>query len=180
VASGVRMRISRNLTKQIAASVVLFLVPGAALSAVAQQTQTSQVQDATAASVSQNHQTDLPDSPGASLARLQPPILPNSSQASGAAAAPGSPQQSQPSDQQPPSQDVQSAPQKPVGTAAAEPTHAAGVAASQPAGVAVAPAKQRRARTIVIRVGALVGAGVAVGTIAALTLGTSSRPPGAH
>ena len=176
MASGVRMRISRNLTKQIAASVVLFLVPGAALSAVAQQTQTSQVQDATAASVSQNHQTDLPDSPGASLARLQPPILPNSSQASGAAAAPASRQ----SDQQPPSQDVQSAPQKPVGTAAAEPTHAAGVAASQPAGVAVAPAKQRRARTIVIRVGALVGAGVAVGTIAALTLGTSSRPPGAH
>ena len=172
------MRMSRNLKKQIAVSVVLFLVQGAALSATAQQTQASQVQDSGAASVSQNHQTDLPDSPGASLARLQPPILPNSSQASGAAPVP--PQQSQPSDQQPPSQDVQSAPQKPVGTAAAEPTHAAGVAASQPAGVAVAPAKQRRARTIVIRVGALVGAGVAVGTIAALTLGTSSRPPGAH
>jgi hypothetical protein len=70
--------------------------------------------------------------------------------------------------------------QKPVGTAAAEAPHTTGVAASQPAGVAIAPAKQHRVRTIVIRVGAIVGAGVAVGTVVALTEGTSSRPPGAH
>ena len=48
------------------------------------------------------------------------------------------------------------------------------------AGVAVAPAKQRRVRTIVIRVGAIVGAGVAVGSVVALTAATSSKPPGAH
>lgn len=70
--------------------------------------------------------------------------------------------------------------QKPVGTAAAEAPSASGVAASQPAGVAIAPAKQRRVRTIVLRTGAIIGAGVAVGTVVALTAGTSSKPPGAH
>jgi len=38
-----------------------------------------------------------------------------------------------------------------------------GIAASQPAGVAIAPAKQRRTRTIILRMGAIIGAGVAVG-----------------
>jgi hypothetical protein len=71
-------------------------------------------------------------------------------------------------------------PQKPVGTAAAETPSASGVAASQPAGVAIAPAKQRRVRTIVLRVGALVGVGVAVGTVVALTRATPSKPPGAR
>lgn len=70
--------------------------------------------------------------------------------------------------------------QKPVGTAAAESVPTSGVAASQPAGTAIAPGKQRRTRSIVIKVGALVGAGVALGTVAALTLGTSSKPPGAR
>jgi len=71
-------------------------------------------------------------------------------------------------------------PQKPVGTATAETPNVSGVAASQPAGIAMAPAKQRRVRTIVFRVGAIVGAGVAVGTVVALTRATPSKPPGAH
>ncbi len=70
--------------------------------------------------------------------------------------------------------------QKPVGTAAAESVPATGVAASQPAGTAIAPGKQRRTRSFVIKVGALIGAGVAIGTVAALSLGTSSKPPGAR
>ena len=67
--------------------------------------------------------------------------------------------------------------QQPVGTAAAPPEGAAGVTASRPAGAVIAPAKQRRARAILIRVGLLVGAGVAVGTVLALTRGTPSQPP---
>jgi len=67
--------------------------------------------------------------------------------------------------------------QQPVGTAAAPPEGAAGVTASRPAGAVIAPAKQRRARVILIRVGLLVGAGVAVGTVLALTRGTPSQPP---
>jgi hypothetical protein len=70
--------------------------------------------------------------------------------------------------------------QKPVGTAAAESVPSTGVAASQPAGTAIAPGKQRRTRSLVIKVGALIGAGVAVGTVAALSLATPSKPAGAH
>jgi hypothetical protein len=82
-------------------------------------------------------------------------------------------------------QDQQSAtttapPQRPVGTAVAESPNASGIAASQPAGVAVAPAKQHRVRTIILRTGAIVGAGVAIGTVVALTEATPSKPPGAH
>lgn len=127
----------------------------------------------------------LPDSPGATASTQKsegagfPAITLAQNQSS----------QSQPSRSQSPetsSNSVQSnqnpAPdaQKPVGTAAAEAPHTTGVAASQPAGVAIAPAKQHRVRTIVIRVGAIVGAGAAVGTVVALTEGTSSKPPGAH
>ncbi len=76
--------------------------------------------------------------------------------------------------------DAPATPQRPVGTAAAEAPYVSGVAASQPAGVAIAPAKQRRLRTVLIRTGAIIGACVAVGTVVALTESTSSKPPGAH
>lgn len=66
--------------------------------------------------------------------------------------------------------------QKPVGTAAAPPESAAGVTAARPAGAVIAPAKQRRVRTILIRVGLLVGAGVALGTVMALSHATPSQP----
>lgn len=69
---------------------------------------------------------------------------------------------------------------KPLGTAAAEPVRPSGVAASQPAGAAIAPAKQRRTRSLLIKVGAIVGAGAAVGAVLALSAATSSKPPGSH
>jgi hypothetical protein len=69
---------------------------------------------------------------------------------------------------------------EPVGTAVAEPLQTTGVAASRPAGAAVAPAEQHRVRTVLIRVGSLVGAGVAIGTTMALSQGSPSRPPGSH
>jgi|HubBroStandDraft_1064217.scaffolds.fasta_scaffold62871_2 hypothetical protein len=65
---------------------------------------------------------------------------------------------------------------KPVGTAAAPYEKTTGVTASRPAGAVIAPAKQRRARSILIRVGVVVGAAVAVGTVVALSRGSSSRP----
>lgn len=127
----------------------------------------------------------LPDSPGANLANQKSEgagfatLMVAQNQASQSQSTqPQSPQTSSSSNQ--PNQNSAPDAQKPVGTAAAEAPHTTGVAASQPAGVAIAPAKQHRVRTIVIRVGAIVGAGVAVGTVIALTEGTSSKPPGAH
>ena len=65
---------------------------------------------------------------------------------------------------------------KPVGTAAAPYEKTTGVAASRPAGAVIAPGKQRRARSILIRVGVVVGAAVAVGTVVALSRASPSRP----
>jgi hypothetical protein len=65
---------------------------------------------------------------------------------------------------------------KPVGTAAAPYEKTTGVAASRPAGAVIAPAKQRRARSILIRVGVIVGAAVAIGTVVALSRASPSRP----
>ncbi len=65
---------------------------------------------------------------------------------------------------------------KPVGTAAAPVATVTGVTASRPVGAAIAPAKQRRARAILIRVSIVVGTAVAVGTVVALSRASPSRP----
>jgi heme A synthase len=70
--------------------------------------------------------------------------------------------------------------QKPVGTAAAEVPPPSGVAVSNSAGAAIAPAKQKRVRTLVIGMAAILGAGAAIGAVAALSSASPSRPPGAH
>ncbi len=69
--------------------------------------------------------------------------------------------------------------QQPVGTAAAQPVPTTGNAASEPAGIAIAPAKQRRTRTLFIKVGAILGAGAAIAATMALTKASPSKPPGA-
>ena len=121
---------------------------------------------------------NLPDSPGAELAKSQA----DSAQTGGSSQTPqqktGGASQTQ-QQQPPPSSDNQKL-NRPVGTAAAEAPKVTGITAAEPAGVAIAPAKQKRVRTLVLKVGAIVGASVALGTVIALTAGTSSKPPGAH
>jgi hypothetical protein len=103
----------------------------------------------------------LPDSPGAIHPQAQV------AQASTSESTPQSGTQQQ-----------QTQTREPVGTAAAEAPVTTGVAGSEPAGAAIAPAKQRRVRTLLIKVGALLGAGAAIGTVAALSSASPSRPPG--
>jgi hypothetical protein len=119
---------------------------------------------------------ELPDSPGTAWAKAQDASPQQNS------SPPSAPPSSTPTatSQTTAAQDQTQKPQRPVGTAAAEAPKVNGVTAAQPAGVAIAPAKQRRVRTIVLKVGALVGAGAAVGTVIALTAATPSKPPGAH
>jgi hypothetical protein len=69
--------------------------------------------------------------------------------------------------------------QQPVGAAAAQVGPTSGGAASKPAGNAIAPAKQRQTRSFLIKMGAVAATAVAVGTVVALSKGTSSKPPGA-
>jgi hypothetical protein len=120
--------------------------------------------------------TTLPDSPG-TIATAQKAAASGSASESvqeqvAANSRPATPQTDNVSDQK--------TDQKPVGTAAAEKPVTTGVAASDAAGAAIAPAKQRRSRSLLIKVGAIIGAGVAVGTIAALSSASPNRPPGSH
>lgn len=71
-------------------------------------------------------------------------------------------------------------PNQPEGTAAARAARTIGGPASKPAGSAIAPAKQRQMRSLLIKIGAIAGAGAALGTVYALTRGTPSKPPGAR
>jgi cytoskeletal protein RodZ len=69
--------------------------------------------------------------------------------------------------------------QQPLGTAAAPSGTTTGGAASKPAGIAVAGKKQNQSRGLLIKVGAALAAGAALGTVYALSRGTSPVPPGA-
>jgi len=128
-------------------------------------------------STDQQQQTTPTSSPQTQTA---PPVQPATT-APAENAAPSQPAQAQPNElpnspgsvrpQQP------AGTERPLGTAAAEIGNASGIAASKPAGVAIAPAKQRQSRSLLIKLGAVIGAGVAIGTVMALSNGSPSRPP---
>jgi hypothetical protein len=121
--------------------------------------------------------SELPDSPGAAWSKTQDTSASQQSSSNQTATQTSGQTGSSPTT---PTQDLDHKIQRPVGTAAAEAPKAKGVTGAQPSGVAIAPAKQRRVRTLVIKVGAIAAAGAALGTVVALTAATPSRPPGAH
>jgi hypothetical protein len=96
--------------------------------------------------------------------------------------ASSSPQSAQPSTNQDasvaqPGQDQQPATPAPaVGTAAAPYEKTTGITATRPAGAVIAPAKQRRIRSILIKVGIVAGAGAAVAAVALLSHASPSQP----
>jgi hypothetical protein len=67
----------------------------------------------------------------------------------------------------------------PLGAAAAQAGKTSGGAASRPAGTAIAPAKQRQTRSLLIKVGAIAAGAAALGIVYGLTRATPSVPPGA-
>jgi hypothetical protein len=67
--------------------------------------------------------------------------------------------------------------QEPNGTAVAPQIQTSGGAASKPAGVAIAPPKQRRVRSLLVKLGVLAGAGIAIGTVAGLSAASPSHVP---
>jgi hypothetical protein len=66
--------------------------------------------------------------------------------------------------------------QQPLGAATAEGVPVVGGAASRPAGEAIAPAKQKQRRSLLIKIGLIAAVGVAGGVIAGLSKGTSGKP----
>jgi hypothetical protein len=70
--------------------------------------------------------------------------------------------------------------QRALGTAVAPAQAVLPLAAAEPTGIAIAPARQRRVRKIVLKVGALVGASAALSTVLILSETTASKPAIAH
>jgi hypothetical protein len=68
-------------------------------------------------------------------------------------------------------------PSEPSGTAAAQGVKPIGNPASRPAGAAIAPAKQRQVRSFLVKLGFVAGAGVAAGTVYALSNASPGRVP---
>ena len=165
------MRSSKNwLYRHIAVCLVLMLVLPAsdAGSAMAQQASAGRTQGASSPENSEQqtakpaeetvaYEDSLPENPTPANQQAQDQSGQTSSSQSGPA-------------------QQQSAPAKPVGTAVAPYERTMGIAASRPAGAAIAPAKQRRVRTIWISLGVVAGAAIAVGSVAALSHGSPSRP----
>jgi hypothetical protein len=115
------------------------------------------------------------------------PDASQSQQPPGASTPPdtGQPQQqpSQPELKPPssrPAEPAQPNPDAPVGTAVAPYEKGVGVGASRPAGAVIAPAKQRRTRSFLVKSALVIGAAVAVGTVVGLSNASPSRPAGAH
>ena len=75
-----------------------------------------------------------------------------------------------------PQQRFQQQMQQPLGAATAEGVPTVGGAASRPAGMAIAPDKQRQRRSLLLKMGLIAAAGVAVGTVAGLSKGTAAKP----
>ncbi len=176
--SQMTMRTSGSwLRRQIAGCLLLLLIAPLAPAAPSQQQEANPIQQVGGASSVQSPSRDSDSrakkaNTEPSQPEAQPEALPNS---------PGTVRaQDRVSSGQQPSPALQTGTQDPLGTAVAPSVKTTGVAASRPAGAAIAPAKQKRARSILIKVAAIAGAGAAVGIVVALSSASPSRPPGSR
>jgi hypothetical protein len=101
-----------------------------------------------------------------------------SSQSSTEAQTKNDPLPEAPNPQAAQTQDQQSA-QAPSGAAGAKAPEVKGAPVAQPSGAAVAPVRPRGHRSLIIKLGLVAGAAVAVGAAVALSAKSPSRPPGA-
>ena len=152
-----------NILSRMTAGMLVLVVSGTIQPVWAQQPSASPSQSTPSqAQPADQNQTqlpppELPENPGRST------TLPNAPQ-------PVPAQQTPPASQ--PAQGTQ-----PSGTAVAPPVQVSGGAASKPAGVAIAPPKQRQVRSLLLKLGLIAGAGVAVGTVVGLSAASPSRVP---
>lgn len=159
------------LKKSVALGLVsLLAVPlaEAAPKSIPQQQSAQPAQSVAAAPLRQQDAAPRGSEPAVSSSQL--PDSPDSAQTIAQQDNGSSPTASQPEAQQ------QQTPALPMGTAVAPVEKPVGVPASRPAGAAIAPAKQRRTRVILISVGIVVGAAVALGTVYGLSNASPSRP----
>ena len=163
------MTISGWLDRPIAICLVIMLaVPVAGASAAPQQTPQGQQAQDTSSPQPQSAYNGADKSAG-NATQAEAPSVPDAPAPSQAA---NDSQQSNP--QTTPEQQQNN--NQPLGTAAAPYEKPSGAAVSRPAGAAIAPGKQKRRRSLLIKVGLVVGAAVAVGTVVALSKASPSQP----
>jgi septal ring-binding cell division protein DamX len=169
------MKSSHNwLFRQIAACLVVLLAATTGDSGLAWSQQIAGGQRS--AGTSSQNQSDLLATSAAAAAESALPENPEPVSQQPASQRQATDQNGQSAEPQADRIQQQSGAPQPVGTAAAPYEKTMGIAASRPAGAAIAPAKQRRVRTILISVGVIVGAGVAIGAVAGLSRASASRP----
>src|SRR5205823_7712769 len=144
----------RTLSRAISLALAL-AISGAGTAASAQESGTQNQSAATSPSNSSATPVELPDSPGKVNAGSSSAPQGNSTASS--------------------AQTAQSS--QPTGTAVAPPVQVSGGAASKPAGVAIAPPKQRQVRSLLLKLGLIAGAGVAIGTVVGLSEASPGRVP---
>ncbi|HEY3705926.1 MAG TPA: hypothetical protein VGL22_12740 [Terracidiphilus sp.] len=151
-----------RFSKQVAAALVLLVAAQMSEAEMlpVQEQQAAQQQQAPA----QSNTAQDTAKPGADAPQAPEPAP----QQNGQQAEPGFATRSQ----DPPAQNVQ----QPVGTAAGPYAKPSGVAGSRPSGAAIAPAKQKHVKAILIRVGLIVGGAAAVGAVVGLSKSSPSRP----
>lgn len=162
----------RTLARAIASFLVLIVSFTTAPLVCAQQlTDSSQAQTAPGQNTQNQSTPQEPaqTAPQGNTTTHQPPVeLPEN---------PGQNSTTQPSNAPVPAQSQPPQKPEPNGTAVAPQIETSGGAASKPAGVAIAPPKQRRVRSLLIKLGVLAGAGIAIGTVAALSAASPSHVP---
>ena len=135
-----------------------------------------QAQEPSQQPTQQNQQTQQPANPGVTVDPSQGPLAPPATSEQ----PPANNQQEEtilPDKPTPQTAPVQQQQREPLGAATAGSVRTTGGGASRPAGNAIAPAKQHQVRSFLIKFGAIAAAGVAVGTVYALSKGTPSVPP---
>lgn len=151
---------NRMITRVLASSLVL-VVSSATEPLLAQQSSEQQSAPASQQAPGQGNlpPIELPENPGRNSNPNQAP----------ATEPPATPT---------PAQKSTSTSQEPNGTAVAPSLGTTGGAASKPEGVAIAPPKQRQIRSLLIKLGFVAGAGVAIGTVVGLSAASPGHVPG--
>ena len=150
---------------------LMVLVVAAVLCGVPEYVQAQQQELAPQNNQQQNGTTIDP-----SKGPLQPVPAQNDNNVAPSSTPPETPSSQLPATPVPQAQQQQQPAQQPLGTATAEGVPTVGGAASRPAGEAIAPAKQNQRHSLLIKMGLIVAAGIAAGTVVGLTKGTSGSP----
>lgn len=167
-----------NLTRVIIAATAFCLCGGPQLVAAQQSPNGSEAQQTESQTPSQTTSSSQDSAtPDPSRSPLSPsettlPNAPSSARDQQTLTPPASSQESTSKQSQRPIE-------PPVGVGAAQAGRVSGGPASRPAGTAIAPAKQRQVRSLLIKVGAIAAGAAALGIVYGLSRSSPSVPPGA-